>query len=684
MNSIEKRKATILKKRENKLIRQQIYKNKQELKGDIKYSEFQLKYVNDNKKPLMKKVLCLIKNADIKHATQLKIKYKNTDNSVIQIRVEKYNLTKQLILKDVETIRQYYIKKKINAKFEIVLLYNDGWKSGKVTNMNDELNIYDPISYYRVQLNNNVQEQEQEQEQEQTKFNKYDIFIIEEPNNVNLVGTSYDSLNNCLYECLKEMIPKDKLFFESAITFKRFLNVKSCDKVDIIQAIPIIEKEFKYKYQINVFCDVSYISCVKSHNVINLQVNNNHVIIKHNNLNLSVKHKTSYEEKIILLYNQKTFYAYDEVNKYFISKQLLTDIYKHKTQYIIIFKGNNKISFEEEYKNINIIANDLKKYSYNKLNLRKTGNYKNTALHIFNSYNKTIYTEHINQHEANIINNSSCGAIIFCKQYIGPAYEFDIISMYPSILISNLLIPLQQGEFNIISNNEFQEKEYYAYGLYHCIINKDNLKVINNLFRFNDKNWYTHIDIKRAKELKLSVMIIENNECNFIYYNSSKCIKACDLFKNYVDVLYKLKDKKIEGSKMILNMLWGVLCEKKKTKHYIDINENFIIPDNNEISHIKHIDNNKIILHLSHNHNIYKTDYARMCSFLLSQARYNISKIIEPYKNDVINCHTDGFTLQYHPKELKTGLNIGELKYNGYCRNYHIKNCNNKNGDFSI
>ena len=106
--------------------------------------------------------------------------------------------------------QQYYIKKKINAKFEIVILYNDGWKSGKVTNMNDDLNIYDPIDYYRLQLNNNVQEEQQQQ----TKFNKYDIFIIEEPNNVNvnLVGTSYDSLNNCLYECLKEMIPKEKLF----------------------------------------------------------------------------------------------------------------------------------------------------------------------------------------------------------------------------------------------------------------------------------------------------------------------------------------------------------------------------------------------------------------------------------------------------------------------------------------
>ena len=41
------------------------------------------------------------------------------------------------------------------------------------------------------------------------------------------------------------MIPKDKLFFESAITFKRFLDVKSSDKVDIIKAAPIIENALK-------------------------------------------------------------------------------------------------------------------------------------------------------------------------------------------------------------------------------------------------------------------------------------------------------------------------------------------------------------------------------------------------------------------------------------------------------
>ena len=288
--------------------------------------------------------------------------------------------------------------------------------------MNDELNIYDPIDYYRIQLNNNVQKEEVQQ----TKFKKYDIFIIEEPVNINMVGTSYDNLNNCLYECLKEMITKDKLFFESAITFKRFLNVKSCDKVNIIQAIPLIEKELKYKYQINIYGDVSYVSCIKSHNVINLKVSNNHVEIKYNKLTLSIKNKTSYEEKIILLYNQKTFFGYDGKTEIYVSKQLLTDIYNHKTKYIIIFKNNNKISFEDEYNNITIIANDLKKYSYNKINLRKTGNYKNTALNLFTAFTKTIYTEHINQHEAQIINNASGGAIIFYKPYSGPAYEYDI------------------------------------------------------------------------------------------------------------------------------------------------------------------------------------------------------------------------------------------------------------------
>ena len=36
--------------------------------------------------------------------------------------------------------------------------------------------------------------------------------------------------------------------------------------------------------------------------------------------------------------------------KHFLLKTFLTDIYKHKTKYIIISKGVNKVCFEDEYK----------------------------------------------------------------------------------------------------------------------------------------------------------------------------------------------------------------------------------------------------------------------------------------------------------------------------------------------
>ena len=54
-------------------------------------------------------------------------------------------------------------------------------------------------------------------------------------------------------------------------------------------------------------------------------------------------------------------------------------------------------------------------------------------------------------------------SIFFYKPYSGPVYKYDIISTYPSILMSNLLRPLEKGENNFINNDEFQKKEYYAY-----------------------------------------------------------------------------------------------------------------------------------------------------------------------------------------------------------------------------
>lgn len=89
--------------------------------------------------------------------------------------------------------------------------------------------------------------------------------------------------------------------------------------------------------------------------------------------------------------------------------------------------------------------------------------------------------------------------------------------MYPSIPMTNLLILWEKDDHKIICNDEFQEKEFYAYGLYHSIINISDSKEINNLFRYDSNNWYNSIDLKRGKKLKLNINIIENCQVNFIY-----------------------------------------------------------------------------------------------------------------------------------------------------------------------
>ena len=120
-------------------------------------------------------------------------------------------------------------------------------------------------------------------------------------------------------------------------------------------------------------------------------MHNEHVKIKYNEPSLNIRRKTEYEERTILSYNQKNFYAYDGDKKFYISKQLLLDIYEYKKKCIIIFKYNNKMSFDDEYRTIINIFNRLKTYSRNEINLYKPDNYTNMALEILINKKYIIY-----------------------------------------------------------------------------------------------------------------------------------------------------------------------------------------------------------------------------------------------------------------------------------------------------
>ena len=63
----------------------------------------------------------------------------------------------------------------------------------------------------------------------------------------------------------------------------------------------------------------------------------------------------------------------------------------------------------------------------------------------------------------------------------------------------------------------------------------------------------------------------------------------------------------------------------------------------------------------------FKTDYARVAPFVMAFAREKLLNAIEPIIDDVVDCHTDGFTLKCYRTELQSivGDKLGDLKFEG-------------------
>ena len=236
---------------------------------------------------------------------------------------------------------------------------------------------------------------------------------------------------------------------------------------------------------------------------------------------------------------------------------------------------------------------------------------------------------------------------------------------------STLKFPVKRGEFKLIESFP----EFVEFGVYRCIINKSEDENLNKLFRFNADNYYSSIDITNAKELNLSIELIQDDKPNCLYYSRNKLITFGEVFNNYVNLLFPLKENKVKMAKDILNILWGSLCEKDKIKKFITTEYN--IDDDEDILELYPTEDNGHIIKTVKRNNIYKTSFSRLCPFLTSQSRRHMTKILLPYKDEVQRVQTDGFLIT---KAIHTNINvkIGELKYEGYTENGIILNCINR------
>jgi hypothetical protein len=355
-------------------------------------------------------------------------------------------------------------------------------------------------------------------------------------------------------------------------------------------------------------------------------------------------------------------------------------IYNFKSPYILINRekqgrdDNDEpiiITIEDEYQQFITIADTLKKESKGMINLYKSGSYYSAALSLFERLTKFITPEEIKQDETEFIKNCVSGAFIWCDEYEGELYKYDVKSLYPYLMISNTSkFPVKRGDFR---NIEDFHPEYFEYGIYRAKVYETENDNLNKLFRFNSSNYYNSIDLTEAKKHGFKIELIKDDKPNFLYYSPDKLITFYSVFKDYIDLLFDLKEKKVNKSKSILNMLWGALCETDKRKQYIS--DDFKIEDDEEIVEL-YPSNSAEEFHnikTTRFNNYYKNNFARLGTFLLSYGRRHMANILKDNIEYVKRVQTDGFltTKFIHNKK---DVELGELKYEGFTMNGKIIN----------
>jgi len=579
---------------------------------------------------------------------------------------------------------------KLNLKGTITTALNfDGIvKSGQQSKIGDPINIYAP----------NILSPTEDDDEIIDRYNNIKsfnsiVFFVHIENNKKKTGGA-GSNNDCLWYCLNKAIPDDN-FFKSPESIKRFLKIGRNDMVHI-EHIEKIEKQIK-KVGINISGDFNYTSKLGLLKNIHLTLLNNHYQINHK-INSKVS-LISYDEKIILLVDKNhdndtwNWIGYDGEKTIEMSNEFYYDVKFFKTKYIMVQRQKFKVSIEKEYSEYIKIADDLKLKSNGEINLYKTGTFLKTALKILDSTTKHLSPELILFDEAEIIQNTVQGSTIFYDEYKGEGFKSDIISMFPFIMkANNTMIPIKRGIFRNITNDELQEmktqlKGNYAFGIYKMEISKSEDDKINRLFRFNLNNQYTTIDLRNADFLGLEMKLIISDDWNFLSYPRSHCLTGKDIFGKYIETIYKYKSEKVEGAKFLLNILSGAIGESNKTKIIvdeddidggdIDLDEMNLIPI--KITHSR--DQRYTFYNCVGKDAYFKSQFARFKPFLWAQARFMMSKIIQPINNIVVKCITDGIITT---QKIDCYNEMGKLKYEGYCPNIEIVNNAKPKGIFTV
>lgn len=580
--------------------------------------------------------------------------------------------TKNQVIKTLQKLSKQMKEDGFYGKMSINLLYPVGWLQGKATFVGSKINIADEVdcaeSGYHVSGDET--------------FKRVHVYLWKLPRS----GGESEN-NDCLYECLEQVIPRLPKCYKTALHFKAALGLERSDPVDV-KFIEEIEKDIP-NLSINVSGDATYISTKKTKFTVYLKLLNGHYSFEKFSHKKFNARGVRFEECEPIVYTQSqkdpdSYSIFDGKKRYSVKKGIAYGYMRDYRNGQIWIKHNNVATLRAFYEDFVKNAEEIKEETDGFINMYKTGSFKTTAIDLFTRLHPQIQAEPLDPIEERWISEAMQGSIAWGNKYEGEGYKYDVCSMYPYIMQHQLFaFPIKKGVFKELTQQQFDELPFPEFGIYNVEIENTEPR----LFRTNPEGKYTHYDLMRAKELGFE-MKIKEGEANFLYYPPDTRVNGNHAFRKFVEYLFPLKQKGIKFAKLILNSLWGGLCQK----NILALNSAKLgtieIKDDQHIESVTTLPNNEVKIRVSKDGKYYETNYARIGPFLLASGRKMISEIMEPYIDDIQRVHTDGFIstneIDFSKKKTKSaklsnvigGNNLGNIKYEGYCERMQIVNVN--------
>lgn len=318
-------------------------------------------------------------------------------------------------------------------------------------------------------------------------------------------------------------------------------------------------------------------------------------------------------------------------------------------------------------------------------------NPKHASMWVFYHFTQDqVDPESLTEMEAIWIRHAMKGGLVYGEPAsLANATCFDINSAYPSMLLKpSSSYPMRPGTFHSIDQLPFQlnakGRRWLPYGIYRVHVTPSADPHTNKLFRFNEKDKYTHTDLESADLLGLKMELLCDEQANFLEYRQGR-VNGDVMFRKTIRYLFDLKRRMKQlhpdnpWPKEMLSSLWGSLCEKRKSVIISFPRQQKPTEINNAIILSTHRDpgGGHRVEYCSRDKPFFRYNYARLGPFLTAQVRYALAKTMFPHKDRMYRFHTDSMVtdLDVAALGLSVGTDLGQWKVEKQ-GNVVIDNCN--------